>query len=70
MKKIIDEAREAEEETYSEDVPKKRKAVIPGEVIVSGKTSPDAKLTINNQEVIVSQNGEFLQRKRNRMAGI
>src|SRR3989304_9504951 len=37
MKKITEQAREAEEETYSEDVPKKRKVVIPGEVIVSGE---------------------------------
>ena len=37
MKKITEQAHEAEEETYSEDVPKKRKVVIPGEVIVSGE---------------------------------
>ena len=37
MKKITEQALEAEEETYSEDVPKKRKIVIPGEVIVSGE---------------------------------
>lgn len=37
MRKITEEAHEAEEETFSEDVPKKRKVVIPGEVIVSGE---------------------------------
>jgi len=37
MKKIIEKAPEAEEEMMSEDVPKKRKVVVPGEVIVSGE---------------------------------
>jgi len=37
MRKITEQAHEAEEETFSEDVPKKRKAVIPGEIIVSGE---------------------------------
>ncbi len=37
MKKITEQAPEAEEETFSEDVPKKRKVVIPGEVIASGE---------------------------------
>ncbi|HLF53823.1 MAG TPA: exosome complex RNA-binding protein Rrp4 [Candidatus Nanoarchaeia archaeon] len=37
MKKITEQAHEAEEETFSEDVPKKRKVVIPGEVIASGE---------------------------------
>lgn len=36
MKKITEQAHEAEEE-YSEDTPKKRKVVVPGEVIVSGE---------------------------------
>jgi len=37
MKKITEQAHEAEEETFSEDVPKKRIVVIPGEVIASGE---------------------------------
>jgi exosome complex component RRP4 len=37
MKKITEKAHEAKEETLSEDVPKKRKVVVPGEVIVSGE---------------------------------
>jgi exosome complex component RRP4 len=37
MKKITEQAPEAEEETFSEDVPKKRKVVVPGEVIASGE---------------------------------
>jgi exosome complex component RRP4 len=37
MKKITEQAPEAEEETFSEDVPKKRKIVVPGEVIASGE---------------------------------
>jgi len=37
MKKITEKAHEAEGETFSEDVPKKRKIVVPGEVIVSGE---------------------------------
>ena len=37
MKNKIKEAHEAEEEGYSEDIPKKRKVVVPGEVIVSGE---------------------------------
>ena len=37
MKKITEQAPEAEEEAFSEDVPKKRKVVVPGEVIVSGE---------------------------------
>lgn len=42
MKKITEKAHEAEEaeeaaEEYSEDIPKKRKAVVPGEIIVSGE---------------------------------
>jgi exosome complex component RRP4 len=37
MKTKINEAHEAEEETYSEDSSKKRKVVIPGEVIISGE---------------------------------
>jgi exosome complex component RRP4 len=37
MKTKIKEAHEAEEENFSEDTPKKRKVVVPGEVIVSGE---------------------------------
>ena len=37
MKPKIKEAHEAEEEAYSEDSSKKRKVVIPGEVIISGE---------------------------------
>jgi exosome complex component RRP4 len=37
MKTKIKEAHEAEEEAYSEESSKKRKAVIPGEVIISGE---------------------------------
>jgi len=37
MKKITEKAHEAEEETTFEEVPKKRKIVVPGEVIISGE---------------------------------
>lgn len=37
MRKITEQAHEAEEETFSEEVVKKRRVVVPGEVIASGE---------------------------------
>lgn len=42
--------------------PKQGEIVTTDEIIVVGKTHPDAKVTINNQEIIISENGEFTQK--------
>jgi len=42
--------------------PKQGETITTDEVTVIGKTHPDAKVTINNQEIIISENGEFTQK--------